>query len=134
MEVASGYEQCYGAGMGLDTSHDCWHGSYHAFGVFRRALAKAAGLPDLDSMEGFGSLSPIRWDSLPPDPIHVLLNHSDCEDDIAVEHLVPLAERLDSLALVLEQDPEGARWAKSARQFAAGCRDAADEGVPVEFM
>ncbi len=29
--------------MGLDTSHDCWHGAYSAFGRWRRAIAEAAG-------------------------------------------------------------------------------------------
>jgi hypothetical protein len=30
--------------MGLDTSHDCWHGSYISFGAWRDAVAVAAGL------------------------------------------------------------------------------------------
>lgn len=29
--------------MGLDTSHDAWHGAYSAFTRFRHALAEAAG-------------------------------------------------------------------------------------------
>ncbi len=42
--------------MGLDTSHDCWHGGpYSAFTRWRRELAKVAGLPPLDLMEGFWS-------------------------------------------------------------------------------
>lgn len=41
--------------MGLSTSHDCWQGAYSAFHRFRQALAKAAGLPRLDMMEGFWS-------------------------------------------------------------------------------
>jgi len=39
--------------MGLDTTHDCWHGSYGAFHVWRSAIAKAAGLPNLERMEGY---------------------------------------------------------------------------------
>lgn len=41
--------------MGLDTSHDCWHGPYSMFMTWRRYLAKVAGLPPLDLMEGFYS-------------------------------------------------------------------------------
>ena len=41
--------------MGLDTSHDCWHGAYSAFNRWRCAIAKAAGLPPLELMEGFWS-------------------------------------------------------------------------------
>lgn len=40
--------------MGLDTTHDCWHGSYGSFSIFREKLAEAAGIP-LDLMEGFYS-------------------------------------------------------------------------------
>jgi hypothetical protein len=39
--------------MGLDTTHNCWHGAYSAFMRWRQEIAKAAGLPPLDLMEGF---------------------------------------------------------------------------------
>jgi len=39
--------------MGLDTTHGCWHGSYGAFMRWRCEIAKAAGLPPLEFMEGF---------------------------------------------------------------------------------
>lgn len=39
--------------MGLDTSHNCWHGAYSAFMRWRREVAKLAGLPPLELMEGF---------------------------------------------------------------------------------
>ena len=38
--------------MGLDTSHNCWHGAYSAFMRWRQEIAKAAGIP-LMLMEGF---------------------------------------------------------------------------------
>lgn len=41
--------------MGLDTSHDCWHGAYSAFGRWREKLAEVAGLPPLWMMEHFKS-------------------------------------------------------------------------------
>lgn len=31
--------------MGLDTTHDCWHGSYGGFREFREMVGRAAGLP-----------------------------------------------------------------------------------------
>jgi hypothetical protein len=34
--------------MGLDTTHDCWHGAYSAFMRWRRKLAEVAGYPPLD--------------------------------------------------------------------------------------
>lgn len=41
--------------MGLDTSHNAWHGAYSAFMRWRQELAKVAGLPPLNLMEGFYS-------------------------------------------------------------------------------
>lgn len=39
--------------MGLDTTHNCWHGAYSAFMRWRQEISKAAGLPPLELMEGF---------------------------------------------------------------------------------
>jgi len=39
--------------MGLDVSHDCFHGAYSAYYSLRQEWAKAAGLPPLSLMEGF---------------------------------------------------------------------------------
>lgn len=43
--------------MGLDCSHGAWHGSYTAFGRWRREIARLCGIP-LDFMEGFYSSNP----------------------------------------------------------------------------
>lgn len=39
--------------MGLDCSHDAWHGAYSAFMRWRTEIARVAGLPPLELMEGF---------------------------------------------------------------------------------
>lgn len=39
--------------MGLDTSHNAWHGPYSSFGEWRNWVAIQLGLPPLDLMEGF---------------------------------------------------------------------------------
>lgn len=41
--------------MGLDCSHNAWHGSYSAFMRWRVMLAHVAGLPPLELMDGFYS-------------------------------------------------------------------------------
>ena len=46
--------------MGLDTTHNCWHGAYSAFMRWRQEIARAAGLPPLELMEGF--FAPQRTD------------------------------------------------------------------------
>jgi len=48
--------------MGLDTSHDCWHGAYSSFMRWRCEIAKAAGLPPLRFMEGFYNHTDITHD------------------------------------------------------------------------
>jgi len=45
--------------MGLDTTHDCWHGAYSAFMHWRTKLAELAGYPPLLAMEGF--FQPENW-------------------------------------------------------------------------
>lgn len=89
--------------MGLDTTHGCWHASYSSFDVFRQAVARVCGV-DLDSMEGFCRTKKyVTWDSLAPDPIFALLNHSDCDGEIAVADLIPLADRLDGIVAKLAE-------------------------------
>jgi hypothetical protein len=43
--------------MGLDTSHDCWHGPYSSFMSWREWLAGQIGIP-LRMMEGFADYQP----------------------------------------------------------------------------
>lgn len=44
--------------MGLDISHDTWHGAYSSFMRWREKIAEIAGFPPLELMEGFYSNSP----------------------------------------------------------------------------
>ena len=66
--------------MGLDFSHGEAHWAYSAFHRFREGVAKAIGL-DLNIMKGYGFETPgtMSWEMLKPDPIHALLDHSDCD-------------------------------------------------------
>lgn len=115
--------------MGLQTTHDCWTGSYSHFDRFRMAVAAAVGI-DLNSMQRFGGST--SWDIFAKDPIRILLEHSDCEGDIAVADLLPLAGRLDEVAKLLDDCTED-DFAAEARRFAAGCRLAESRGEPVRF-
>lgn len=133
--------------MGLRVSHDCWRASYSSFMQWRCVLAKAIGIA-LPVMEGFVDPTdhtvplrirdylPMRWDALKPDPLHVLLNHSDCDGELAVADLLPIAERLEQVGPNLPDDtgafPDWNR--KAAARFAKGLRAAAAAGEPVVFM
>lgn len=120
--------------MGLDTSHNCWHGAYSAFNTWRTELAHSAGLPPLGLMEGFyapvGGQSdyknpfywarkgmheehgfpemerslPIKWEALKPDPIFELLHHSDCDGNIPWKRCEAIA---DSLERLIPKLPDG---------------------------
>ncbi len=94
--------------MGLDTSHDCWGGSYSTFNEWRRELARAAGLPPLDFMEGFceaksngkrrtDRLLPISWHALTPTPLLWLLNHSDSDGRLPWRQCNDIADSLEEI-------------------------------------
>jgi hypothetical protein len=122
--------------MGLACSHGAWHGAYSAFNRWRRQLAKVAGLPPLDLMEGFyspikgkqgygvptlycganeptdnlrelDSLLPIKWESLKEDKLHILLYHSDCDGDIAWEDCSEIADSLERVIPLLPEEMAG---------------------------
>ena len=137
--------------MGLDTTHNCWHGSYGTFNSWRRAIAGAAGLPPLDFMEGFyradrfddptstkghhkeagiagKSLGlPIRWDALRPSVLHILLNHSDCEGNLHWDSCAAIADELEALL------PKLNGWENETQQFIYGLRKASAAKEDVLF-
>jgi hypothetical protein len=146
--------------MGLDTSHNAWHGAYSAFMRWREKIAQVAGLPPLGLMEGFfekGNYTdpfkdyaqnwptlaeafyescPIKWDCLKPDPIHKLLHHSDCDGEIAAEDCGPIADSLERLIPLLPQGEGGGHignWRDKTQQFVTGLRAAAAAGEPLHF-
>lgn len=110
--------------MGLDTSHDCWHGSYGGFAEFREAVGKAAGFNYRTRKDELGShsLLDIDWDSVPierlygkwgkqpptvesvgiydppiTDPVLYLLVHSDCDGKLRRGYLPALRNRLEEI-------------------------------------
>lgn len=130
--------------MGLDTSHDCWHGAYGAFHRLRNAIAEAADWPmnedGSDYLLPFDELQDKNysgdWDRVPgDDPLIVLLAHSDCDGVIHPEHGRHIAKRLRELAPLLPV--EGGGHIKSMRgdtlQFAEGLERAAAAGEDVVF-
>jgi len=150
--------------MGLDTTHDCWSGAYSAFHRWREMLAEVAGLPPLELMDGFyvhlneqgglptlyhgigtrscenlqrlDSRLPIRWDALKPDPLHILLSHSDCDGEINWKDAEAIADRLDVLSKKMPAGDGGGHignWRDKTEQFAKGLRIAAKAKENVEF-
>lgn len=126
--------------MGLDTSHDCWHGSYIGFGWFRSTLFDVAFgvVPDKADSRHYAYLHEVdSWaedDERRKDPLLKLLMHSDCDGEIAVEDQLALAARLEELGPKLEALPdERKHYASRAYQFARGLREANAANQAVEF-
>ncbi len=119
--------------MGLDTSHDCWHGPYSLFSRWREAIAKAVGIP-LMQMEGYQrdrSIS-LSWNLFKDHPLVPLLNHSDCEGSIASADCTKIADALEALPLFPESW-NAEDWREPTRRFIEGLRRAAAAGEDVEF-
>jgi hypothetical protein len=79
---------------------------------------------------------PLSWESLRPDPLHILLNHSDCDGDIAPEDCAALADRLEELLPLLpdEDDPGHiGNWCDKTKRFRDGLRLAASRNEALEF-
>lgn len=122
--------------MGLDISHDTWHGAYSAFMTWRKKVAELAGMPPLELMEGFydhlppndrhlptlynggpheysysliqlDKRLPIKWASLKENPLHVLLFHSDCDGILEWEYLPGIIEELEKLLPLFPEENAG---------------------------
>lgn len=142
--------------MGLSVSYDCFNYSYGYFHQWRKELARVAGLPPLELMEGFffqegsptenpfwkykyetnpspmiGDLLnrlPIKWECLKKDCLYELLWHSDCEGYLRVGLLKPLADRLEKLLPKLSGE-----WIPVTEKFIKGLRKAASKRKRVTF-
>jgi len=146
--------------MGLDTSHDAWHGAYSAFMRWRQKLTEVAGLPPLELMEGFFEKSnyrdpfrqlaeefpnlaevfyrslPIKWNCLKPSPLYELLYHSDCEGEIPASSCGPIADELEKLLPLLPKGDAGGHigdFRDKTQQFIDGLRAAAAANEPLDF-
>ena len=122
--------------MGLDISHDAWHGPYSAFHRWRRKIAEVSGLPPLDSMQGFtdNPSDGIKWDL--KHPLTPLLSHSDCDGHINKSKLLPIANALKDLLPKLEEQDDGGyigSYTDKTRQFIAGCELAISKNQRLEF-
>lgn len=115
--------------MGLDTTHDAWHGTYSSFNKFRTEMAKLIGM-DLQKMEGFGGNIPFNQFK---DDLTILLDHSDCDGEISPEDRKKLSIRLDELIAGMPHDSTPFSNIELAKQFSAGCKLAAEKNEPILF-
>lgn len=118
--------------MGLDTSHDCWHGPYSSFHRFRRNLAQRIGV-DLDEYIGYSKtgtkeLSSIEHDIMP------LLNHSDCDGILTPEEAGRIAKGLQQILDSYDESiPADWDMKDKIEQFRDGCLEAARYNETIDF-
>lgn len=142
--------------MGLDTTHGCWQGAYSAFTRWRNQLAVSAGYELMhptpqEISEGAlpsSKYPAIEWSGIeeknfagewhrtPPDPLIVLIAHSDCDGVIHPAQAGPLANRLEELLPKLPEGDGGGHigdWREKTQRFVDGLREAVRAGEDVEF-
>lgn len=148
--------------MGLDCSHDAFHGAYSAFNRLRQEVCRAAGgsfpthwkrNPDGTRVEKDGN--PVRDTSLEDGSWYIgdkyniesnpglfeFLNHSDCDGEISPEMCKLVADELEELMPKFKESlpPDGGHIAlqggyiKVLSNFIAGCRAAYAAGEPLIF-
>lgn len=119
--------------MGLDTTHDCWHGAYSAFNRFRTKLCEVAGYGELGKRVGHGGEEPWPTD----DALVLLLDHSDCDGELRWEDCDAIADRLEQLLPALQTAGDGGGhlgdYAQATQRFINGLRVAAFAQENVEF-
>lgn len=142
--------------MGLDTSHDCWHGAYSAFTRWRNKLAELAGFEMAEDIklkgEGriYHDLPLIDWGHIPEkspwgewgdakepdDPLVYLIVHSDCEGVIHPKEAARLMARLKELLPLCEGIDLGGHVSdlkEKTQQFIAGLELAVSRNEDVDF-
>jgi hypothetical protein len=139
--------------MGLDMSHDAWHGAYSAFSRYRNQVAEAAGyaLETIDGEYGRREYVRLDWDAfpdatidgdwgdvVPDDALLYLIVHSDCEGHLEPEACARLADRLEDLMPKIRNIPKAdfgpvRTAADKTQQLIDGLRRAASVPERLEF-
>ena len=139
--------------MGLDCSHNAFHGAYSAFNSFRQAVCYVIG----GSYPPHNKQNYLLWSedcqpdeniwywghgySLETHPgLAIFLSHSDCDGEISPEDCIKVANDLEPLIPRLAELGPGkghiARdggFAAVCQRFVDGCREAAKNGEPLIF-
>jgi len=120
--------------MGLDTTHNCWHGPYSSFGNFRKFLANQIGI-DLNDYIGYGNLDATKELNTIDHKLMPLFDHSDCDSILTVEEAKQIAEGLDEvLEKFLEsEDLDNQYYRDKMIQFRDGCLLAVANNEEIEF-
>ena len=131
--------------MGLDCSHDAFHGAYSSFNRFRQVVAKAIG-GSFPPHDGDRTLDPDQWywgrgygEETHPGLL-LFFQHSDCDGELSPAECSLVANDLEALMPNIAAHGSGtghiARdggYGEVAKRFIAGCRDACEAGESLLF-
>ena len=133
--------------MGLDTSHNCWHGPYSQFMRWREwlnlfVMSERARQGD-QRAEAISHLGATRealeraWVEGAYDdqsvPVNALMNHSDCDGEIAADVCGPLADALEALLNYMPERGIYDEKRPATLRFIRGLRSASEANEPVLF-
>ena len=117
--------------MGLDTSHDCYHGSYRNFSKWRCYLHSLISGEDDSNAALTAAWNRGHYEGNDATAIiNILMNHLDCDGWIGNSNCLPLAAALCEL---LDQMPPDGVWRETTNLFIEGLRLAACRGEDVAF-
>lgn len=118
--------------MGLDTTHNCWHGPYSSFNRFRYSLGHQIGI-DLDQYIGYGDIGTISINTIDHD-LFPLFNHSDCDGELTVEESKQIVKGLNSVLENFNEEIQAdLNFKQKIIQFREGCLDAISRNEVIEF-
>lgn len=139
--------------MGLDCSHDAFHGAYGAFSRFRQAVCYVIG----GSYPPHNKHNNFLWnEEVQPDEniwywgkgysqethpgLYLFLCHSDCDGEISPKDCLLVAKDLEALVPRLDKLGTGSGhiahyggYGNVCRKFIEGCRLAASKEEPLYF-
>jgi len=119
--------------MGLDTTHNCFHGSYSSFNRFRYSLAEQIGI-NLDDYHGYGGKNPTKQPNEIEHDLMPLFNHSDCDGRLTVKEsrriISGLNDVLENFNPIFDMD---FNFKDQIVQFRDGCIDAVNKKQMIHF-
>lgn len=118
--------------MGLNTTHNCWHGPYSSFNAFRFALARQIGI-NLDEYDGYNSKGTKDLETIEHD-LQPLFNHSDCDGDLKVEESVQIVKGLNNVLDNFNEELQmPTNFKENIIQFRDGCLEAIHNNEIIKF-
>lgn len=119
--------------MGLDTTHDAWHGPYSSFNRFRYWLAAQIGV-NLNDYAGYKESGTKELETI-NHPIMPLLNHSDCDGELTPDQCRSIAKGIKEILKTAKPEDRVNPFGhfSEAETFMKGCIRAANKKENIGF-